>query len=126
MLNEEHTGKCNTEEKKGKTRILIEYAGFIWCRLPESNWLPDDYKSTALPSELSRRNWNNRNEIIHYFIRTRVGFPPFFGEFDPVSPDMSPAVDSGIASVKAFDCVSATGRASKWTSKAIPCAFSLA
>ena len=26
-----------------------------WCRLPESNWRPTDYKSVALPTELSRR-----------------------------------------------------------------------
>ena len=26
-----------------------------WCRLPESNWWPTDYKSVALPTELSRR-----------------------------------------------------------------------
>ncbi len=26
----------------------------IWCRLPESNWRPTDYKSVALPTELSR------------------------------------------------------------------------
>ncbi len=25
-----------------------------WCRLPESNWRPTDYKSVALPTELSR------------------------------------------------------------------------
>ena len=25
-----------------------------WCRLPESNWWPTDYKSVALPTELSR------------------------------------------------------------------------
>ena len=25
-----------------------------WCRLPESNQQPDDYKSTALPIELRR------------------------------------------------------------------------
>ena len=29
---------------------------FIWCRLQESNPRPDDYKSTALPTELSRRS----------------------------------------------------------------------
>ena len=27
-----------------------------WCRVPESNWPPDDYKSTALPNELTRHN----------------------------------------------------------------------
>ena len=26
----------------------------FWCRLPESNWWPTDYKSVALPTELSR------------------------------------------------------------------------
>ncbi len=31
--------------------ILIENE---WCRLPESNWRPTDYKSVALPTELSR------------------------------------------------------------------------
>jgi hypothetical protein len=32
-------------------------AAEFWCRLPVSNWPPDDYKSTALPNELSRRNF---------------------------------------------------------------------
>jgi hypothetical protein len=32
-----------------------------WCRLPVSNWPPDDYKSTALPNELSRRNLYGRD-----------------------------------------------------------------
>ena len=27
---------------------------YEWCRLPESNWRPTDYKSVALPTELSR------------------------------------------------------------------------
>ncbi len=35
--------------------IAVSHFSSYWCRLPESNWLPDDYKSTALPSELSRR-----------------------------------------------------------------------
>ena len=26
-----------------------------WCRLPGSNWAPTDYKSVALPNELSRQ-----------------------------------------------------------------------
>ena len=25
-----------------------------WCLLPESNWRPTDYKSVALPTELSK------------------------------------------------------------------------
>ncbi len=28
---------------------------FLWCRLSDSNRRPDDYKSTALPTELNRR-----------------------------------------------------------------------
>ena len=27
----------------------------VWCRLPDSNWRPDAYKATALPTELSRQ-----------------------------------------------------------------------
>ena len=67
----------------------------FWCRLPESNWLPDDYKSTALPSELSRRNFycfNQlisqsilENEIIDYFIILSEGFSNFFCGSMPTS-----------------------------------------
>ena len=38
-----------------------------WCRLPESNWWPTDYKSVALPTELSRHtiffllHWRSMN-----------------------------------------------------------------
>ncbi len=53
---------------------------YKWCRLPESNWRPTDYKSVALPTELSRHtklcaifkfNLNNLNtfgteEILNY------------------------------------------------------------
>src|SRR5476649_2217214 len=34
----------------------FDISSYSWCRLPVSNWPPDDYKSTALPNELSRRN----------------------------------------------------------------------
>ena len=34
----------------------------MWCRLQESNPRPDDYKSTALPTELSRHG--NRGRIV--------------------------------------------------------------
>ena len=29
----------------------------MWCRVPGSNWPPDDYKSTALPNELTRHRY---------------------------------------------------------------------
>ena len=34
---------------------VYQYKEIIWCRLPGSNWRPTDYKSVALPTELSRR-----------------------------------------------------------------------
>ncbi len=80
--------------------MCITHMAFNWCRLPESNWPPDDYKSTALPNELSRR----RATLYHYFTRVRVGFLLFFvGE-----------VGSGVG-------VSPLGRG-----KDIPCPFSFA
>ena len=36
---------------------------FVWCRLRDSNPRPSDYKSDALPAELSRPRWNG----CHYF-----------------------------------------------------------
>lgn len=39
------------------SRVSIKLDGMqndIWCRLQDSNPLPDDYKSTALPDELNR------------------------------------------------------------------------
>ena len=65
------------EFKNQKPRDRFQSRGCIWCRLPESNWPPDDYKSTALPNELSRRKLEGR--ILYYLMRVRVGFPPFFG-----------------------------------------------
>src|SRR5471032_3413763 len=57
--------------RQQKTRFTYEASGFrdciiqgdacCWCRLPVSNWPPDDYKSTALPNELSRRNLYGAN-----------------------------------------------------------------
>jgi hypothetical protein len=41
-----------TKAQPVRAGLLLEY----WCRLPVSNWPPDDYKSTALPNELSRRD----------------------------------------------------------------------
>ena len=38
--------------KKASTFLLRPW--YEWCRLPESNWRPTDYKSVALPTELSR------------------------------------------------------------------------
>ncbi len=35
-------------------RLRLYGAEGVWCRLEESNPRPDDYKSTALPTELSR------------------------------------------------------------------------
>ena len=40
------------------TEALLYY----WCRLPGSNWAPTDYKSVALPNELSRRYWLRRTD----------------------------------------------------------------
>ena len=38
-------------DHSGTPPLLFEIK---WCRLPESNWRPTDYKSVALPTELSR------------------------------------------------------------------------
>jgi ADP-ribose pyrophosphatase YjhB (NUDIX family) len=46
------------QKQKGLTSRSLQVLDFLtifWCRLPVSNWPPDDYKSTALPNELSRR-----------------------------------------------------------------------
>ena len=46
----EFIGDC-----KGFVVLSLEGVCIIkWCRLPESNWRPTDYKSVALPTELSR------------------------------------------------------------------------
>lgn len=61
-----------------------------WCRLPDSNWPPDDYKSTALPNELSRRKTlvtQNKLQCItaaqYYTLldARQGGFAAFFGWF---------------------------------------------
>ena len=66
---------------------------YEWCRLPESNWRPTDYKSVALPTELSRHtklcaiklfyvnilSWHriNSNKTINTFkMVPRPGFEP--------------------------------------------------
>ena len=36
----------------------------LWCRLPESNWRPTDYKSVALPTELSRRTTRAAHSMV--------------------------------------------------------------
>ena len=47
-----------------------------WCRLRDSNLRPDDYKSTALPTELSRLNKTKflRTAVLHSFNKK----PSFF------------------------------------------------
>jgi hypothetical protein len=42
-------------------------ACFYWCRLQDSNPPPDDYKSPALPDELSRRNWTTL--MVNHLVR---------------------------------------------------------
>ncbi len=41
------------DEKKGHRKITFLKK---WCRRPDSNWRPTDYKSVALPTVLLRRN----------------------------------------------------------------------
>jgi hypothetical protein len=36
---------CEGIDAKRKTPDISRCGRFIWCRLPESNWPPDDYKS---------------------------------------------------------------------------------
>jgi hypothetical protein len=52
VLFAEHKDKCLT----CIPREAFVFKAKFWCRLPVSNWPPDDYKSTALPNELSRRD----------------------------------------------------------------------
>ena len=40
----------------GFNTILVLHEKLNWCRLQDSNPPPSDYKSTALPDELSRRS----------------------------------------------------------------------
>ena len=47
-------GTPQTETTKGYRRKPVTL-WIYWCRLQDSNPPPDDYKSTALPDELSRR-----------------------------------------------------------------------
>jgi hypothetical protein len=35
--------------------LVLCFSDLIWCRLEDSNPRPTDYKSAALPTELSRR-----------------------------------------------------------------------
>lgn len=84
-------GRMQKSEGIKKKPTVIANDGFlIWCRLPESNWPPDDYKSTALPNELSRRNFFRfcfvavafpKTKIIGYFIIFSEGFSDFFSDF---------------------------------------------
>jgi hypothetical protein len=52
VLFDAHKDKCLT----CIPREAFVFKAKFWCRLPVSNWPPDDYKSTALPNELSRRD----------------------------------------------------------------------
>ena len=54
--------------------VLLLYPAINWCRQQESNSRPDDYKSTALPTELRQRNWwePNRGPPRVYFPRPTV------------------------------------------------------
>ena len=45
-------------EKENAKKIIRSCLKKIWCRLGDSNSRPDDYKSTALPAELSRHRSN--------------------------------------------------------------------
>ncbi len=50
----EHTHVCDCRMRSGKARNLPQdEAKKKWSQLPESNRRPGDYKSTALPTELS-------------------------------------------------------------------------
>jgi hypothetical protein len=164
--NEMHMIIRTSSGKSKNPHHSEESCGFSdWCRLPESNWLPDDYKSTALPSELSRRKTvlhcvlralqkgskkvlNNKNKIIHYFIRVRVGFPDFFGGSGSEGVSLVETTDSdsavtgaGLPLVAGAAACATVGTAvgtaagatagegasaGSCTSNAMPCPFSLA
>ena len=58
--------KCGFEKSRGVTGIAMSFGNkkapreevlvfLCWSRLSDSNRRPADYKSTALPTELSRR-----------------------------------------------------------------------
>ncbi len=77
-----YTAVTRTQLRHGNGKRVSNHYGAnpfkYWCRLPVSNWPPDDYKSTALPNELSRLNFL-QSRIILYLMRVSVGLPPFFG-----------------------------------------------
>src|SRR5687768_11716893 len=109
--------------------------GFYWCRLPDSNWPPDDYKSTALPNELSRRKLSG--SIVLYLTRVSVGLPPFLGgsllssgsgEADGPSCAGGTAVSAGAAAPEEASSVatSSSPAGPGDTSNAMPCPFSRA
>src|ERR1700737_150740 len=80
-----------------KTREALRHHGFqdvpgtpktsIWCRLQDSNPPPDDYKSTALPDELSRR----KSAILLHFTTLRWPRPLPFEPSSSVVESPSPA-----------------------------------
>ena len=47
-----------------------------WCQLQDLNPPPPDYKSGALPDELS---WHAETDILPYFTRVKVGGAFFLG-----------------------------------------------
>ena len=57
----------------------------LWCRVEDSNHRPTDYKSAALPTELTRRSaalyvcGRASPGVDPYLIRFSAGFPPGLG-----------------------------------------------
>src|SRR5579862_3577243 len=66
----------------------------VWCRLQDSNPPPHDYKSSALPDELSR---HEAVILLHFTILRRALPPPF----DPSSSGCGPAVSLSALAVAA-------------------------
>src|SRR5579862_3272984 len=77
----------------------------VWCRLQDSNPPPHDYKSSALPDELSR---HEAVILLHFTILRRALPPPF----DPSSSGCGPSVAlSALAASAADDVSTARGAA---------------
>ena len=60
-------------DKQAEDEFTLKWQGlFLWCRQRDSNSRPDDYKSTALPTELCRHDENLIHNIEtnckHFFI----------------------------------------------------------
>ena len=110
------TTRFKKSDKAQKPAKILRSSGFLcfigflrivfWCQLQDSNPPPHDYKSCALPDELS---WHFlKKRILPYFTRFKIGPLSFFCGLGSLSGGVSGSVVFLL------------------TSNAMPCPFSLA